>query len=482
MKTVLVIGGGLAGLTAALELVDRGFRVTVLDAAARAGGKAGSDPDIDGIMRDHGMHIFPGWYTNLRGILARIGVSGSLVDHDHVAYLERDKFPDIRTLKETSSWRNHLHNVFRGPLPWYRNALYFYFLLDLAGQHFDQRKFLDQVSETGLLYARWYRDEEVARFCQANILHAASVNADEVSAMSWQNVVRSWLRSPTPFFSIVRGSLQEAVIEPFVRVLRDKGVAFQLGSTVTKLDVAGGRIAGARWQAGSDAGVATADRYVLAAPLDVVGRLVDDDVYAAAPDLGNIHRLQAEPMSGFYIDLSGKIPGLGSSFLFLVGSSYGLSLIDTTPDAPTSALSVVVSDFGPMRSLSPDLISRLVMAELRAYLPIPESMVVRTALHDNADTPLYINTAGSWTDRPEARTQIPNLYLAGDYCQNPIDLATMEGAVVSARLAARELGHDEGVVVDGPTLPPEAPPFLLRLAVRASAPFMVIPWLLSRLG
>src|SRR5262249_26083614 len=159
-----------------------------------------------------------------------------------------------------------------------------------------------------------------------------------------------------------------------------------------------------------------------------------------APDLGEVHRLQAEPMSGFYIDLADKIPGLGSSFCFLVGSQYGLSIIDTTPEAATSALSVVVSDFGPMRSLSPGLIERPVLAELPNDLPIPAATVVRPALHDTADTPLYINTAGSWADRPGTRTQIANLYLAGDYCRNPTDLATMEGAVVSARIAARELG------------------------------------------
>jgi hypothetical protein len=135
-----------------------------------------------------------------------------------------------------------------------------------------------------------------------------------------------------------------------------------------------------------------------------------------------------------------------------------------------------------MRSLSPALVGRLVLEELGNYLPIPAAHIMRTAVHDNANTPLYINTAGSWTDRPGARSQIPNLYLAGDFCQNPIDLATMEGAVVSARIAARELAADERVVLDGPSVAPEMSPFLLRLLVRLSAPLMVIPWLRARLG
>jgi len=483
MSRALVVGGGLAGLTGALALAEAGMQVTVVDAAARAGGKTGSDADSAGVLRDHGMHIFPGWYKNLRRVLAQVGAAGALVDHHQVAYLERGKYPELRIFKETSSLGNNLHNIFRGPLPWYRNALYFYFLIDLAAQSFDERRFLDRVSETGFLYDRWYRDEAVARFCQANILHAASVNADEVSAMSWQHVVRYWLASPRPFFSVVNGTLQGQIIDPFVAALQARGVTFEPDRKVVKLEMAGGKISGVRWQSSAGAtGVATADRYLVAAPLEAVGMLVDDDVYAADPDLGTVHRLEAEPMSGFYVDLSSKIPGLEDNFLFLLDSKYGLSVIDTTPAAPHSSLSIVVSDFGPLRSLSPALVMPLVLEELAAYLPIPPADIVRTALHDNVSAPLYINTAGSWPDRPEARTQIPNLYLAGDYCQNPVDLATMEGAVVSALIAAKELADDEGLLVSGPELPPEVPPLLLRLLIKLTAPLAAVAWLRARWG
>src|ERR687897_3829764 len=49
--------------------------------------------------------------------------------------------------------------------------------------------------------------------------------------------------------------------------------------------------------------------------------------------------------------------------------------------------------------------------------------------------PLLINTAGSWADRPEAVTRIPNLFLAADFVRTHTDLATMEGANESARRA-----------------------------------------------
>jgi uncharacterized protein with NAD-binding domain and iron-sulfur cluster len=53
--------------------------------------------------------------------------------------------------------------------------------------------------------------------------------------------------------------------------------------------------------------------------------------------------------------------------------------------------------------------------------------------------PLLINTAGSWDDRPEATTRIPNLMLAADYVRTNTDLATMEGANEAARRAVNAI-------------------------------------------
>jgi hypothetical protein len=53
--------------------------------------------------------------------------------------------------------------------------------------------------------------------------------------------------------------------------------------------------------------------------------------------------------------------------------------------------------------------------------------------------PLLINTPGSWADRPDAATRIPNLLLAADYVRTNTDLATMEGANEAARRAVNAI-------------------------------------------
>ena len=53
--------------------------------------------------------------------------------------------------------------------------------------------------------------------------------------------------------------------------------------------------------------------------------------------------------------------------------------------------------------------------------------------------PLLVNTKGSWADRPDAATRIPNLVLAADYVRTHTDLATMEGANEAARRAVNAI-------------------------------------------
>jgi uncharacterized protein with NAD-binding domain and iron-sulfur cluster len=58
--------------------------------------------------------------------------------------------------------------------------------------------------------------------------------------------------------------------------------------------------------------------------------------------------------------------------------------------------------------------------------------------------PLLINTAGSLTDRPTSSTTIPNLFLASDYVQVNVDLATMEGANEAGRQATNAILQTAG--------------------------------------
>ena len=62
---VVIIGGGLAGMTVAKELLKRQIPVVILEAVGYLGGKATADRK-DGPYVEHGYHLFPAWYANTR--------------------------------------------------------------------------------------------------------------------------------------------------------------------------------------------------------------------------------------------------------------------------------------------------------------------------------------------------------------------------------------------------------------------------------
>ncbi|WP_243788305.1 hydroxysqualene dehydroxylase HpnE [Saccharopolyspora gloriosae] len=74
---VLVVGGGLAGVTAALRCADEGFRVTLLESRARLGGAAGSFQRGE-LAVDTGQHVILRCYTAYRALLRRIGAADEI--------------------------------------------------------------------------------------------------------------------------------------------------------------------------------------------------------------------------------------------------------------------------------------------------------------------------------------------------------------------------------------------------------------------
>jgi monoamine oxidase len=78
---VVVVGGGLAGITAAIALAETGTRVTLLESRPRLGGATCSF-SRGGLTVDNGQHVFLRCCTAYRGLLARLGMTGSVTLQD----------------------------------------------------------------------------------------------------------------------------------------------------------------------------------------------------------------------------------------------------------------------------------------------------------------------------------------------------------------------------------------------------------------
>jgi len=121
------------------ELAARGWSVTLIEASSRLGGKAGADV-VNGRAVEHGYHIFPGWYRNVRRLLADIGVR--LVDFDRLHYLRPRPSRELVTVRNPFSAAGLARNVLDGTLPWYEMFLTGYFALDMLSRPLSQKRLL----------------------------------------------------------------------------------------------------------------------------------------------------------------------------------------------------------------------------------------------------------------------------------------------------------------------------------------------------
>jgi hypothetical protein len=191
--------------------------------------------------------------------------------------------------------------------------------------------------------------------------------------------------------------------------------------------------------------VHSVDHLLLAIPVEKVTGLVRDELYACAPALGELRHVRTRPMTAFNVYFKGRIPRMPSDHVNLLESRYGISFIDVSQTWETenrTVLNLIASDVTDLESLSPRLVVSALMEDLRRYLPFTLDDVERITLQTHRDQPLFMNDVGGWAFRSTARTQVKNLYVAGDFCQTPIDLVSMEGAVTSALTAAEAIRGD----------------------------------------
>jgi uncharacterized protein with NAD-binding domain and iron-sulfur cluster len=480
MPTAIVVGGGLAGMVIAGELASRKWRVTLLERSQRLGGKAGSDLQ-NGRRVEHGYHVFPQWYPNVRAILARIGVS--LIDFDRYYFVRLGEYPRLITVRGLSGPRAVFHNIFRGLLPWYHNVLYFYSVIDMLSRPLSETRLLDHVSHIGLMRGKWYVSESVAELHQENVLKATAIPAYDISAMTVKRFLGYWVRQGNPFLSVLPGDLQEVFIEPQVRELEALSVDIRHGAEVTGVQIQDGAVASVRLRDGSEV---TGDVFVLCTPFEVTRKWVKDELYALDPELGNMHLLEAQPMAALHLRLRHRISHLPKEHVFLHRSHYGLSFIDVSqvwgvsaqsprahgrtggqsrPEEKTE-LSFIASNYAPLTALSDEGAKDALLEEIGEYLPIKPSDVESWEINPNTQVPLFINTIGAWPNRPRAQSQVRNLYLAGDFVKNGIDLACMEGAVSAALEAACKILGDYGETggLPVPRMPPVWPRGLMVAA------------------
>jgi uncharacterized protein with NAD-binding domain and iron-sulfur cluster len=494
--SVAVLGGGVGGLSAAHELAERGFAVTVYEAGVRFGGKSRSVPvagsGTDGradLPAEHGFRFFPGFYRHLPDTMSRIPGRGrervldDLVAADMIMIAREGGHNELVAPAHAPASADDFTAVTRFLIAWFTELgirpdeqTFFLQRLLVLLTSCEERRFGQWERQTWWTFMQGERRSPAFQKFLADGLTRTLVAAQarEISARTGGYILLQLLfdlsRLGGRADRLLDAPSNDVWIDPWVDHLSDLDVELHLDSAVVGVECVGGRIAGATVEQDGIRTVATADHYVAAMPVEQLVKLLSPTLVAAEPRLRRLHLLRTRWMNGILFYLYRDVPIVRGHVIY-IDSDWALTSISQRQFWPRvdferlgdgregGILSVDISDWErPARRLgkvasmcSAEEIKDEVWAQMKDHLNDGDDLVLDDAnvagcfLDEditfpnptsaaNAE-PLLINTAGSWEHRPEAVTSIPNLFLAADFVRTHTDLATMEGANEAARRA-----------------------------------------------
>jgi 15-cis-phytoene desaturase len=248
-QKVVIIGGGIGGLTAAHELVERDFDVTVYERRERCGGKAASSRlealpgDAIGRPAEHGFRFFPGWYRHLPDTMARIPferlgghhVSDRLVpcDDNRMLRYEGAPVPVIlhppRSADQAQSLLEFMRGMQEMGLSVGEAGQFLALLAGFLRLSPAKRQELDAVSWLDFVGVK-DRSDAFRAMMLASTRTLLAAKADQASAFTIASMaIRTLFGAPLDRDRTLDGPTSETWIDPWVRYLEGAGVVFKYG-------------------------------------------------------------------------------------------------------------------------------------------------------------------------------------------------------------------------------------------------------------
>lgn len=411
-----VIGAGMAGLSAAVELTRAGFAVSISEGAAQAGGRCRSyhDPQL-GQMIDNGNHLVLSGNDAVEHFLATIGAGDRLAGPDEAEFV----FADRRTGERWSFRPND------GRLPWWifskarrvpgTRARDYLRLAGLTSGRAGQTV-ADRIDTGGLLWERLLEPVLLAALNTAPHGGDATLTAAIIN----QTLGRGG-RAMKP--RIAEPTLAAAFVDPATQWLDAQGASLTLGQRLRAIGFEGDRVTTLDFGRGAEA-VAPDETVVLAVPPWIAETLVPDLVVPFDfRAIVNAHFAFTPP------------PGTPSMICVVGGAA---EWIFAFPDR----LSVTVSGADRLIDTDRAELAAAFWADIAAIHNLPPELPRWQVVKEKRAT--FAATPAQERRRPPSRTRWRNLFLAGDWTQTGLP-ATIEGALRSGATAAR-LARDARLV------------------------------------
>lgn len=436
---VIVIGAGLAGLSAAFELLEKdgSKSVLVLERNPEVGGRT-SSWDEKGMRIESGLHRFLGFYEALPDLLERAGIPMESVVQwdDKIEIRTPDGGPSVtltftvpdKPLKTLADILGH--NEFLSPSD--KIGLGKFILAGFSDYSKDPDS-LDRITIAEYARERGVSDEAILRFIMPFTTGIFFLPPDQYSAFSFFGLFGPFLSRMHKFrVGSFRGGMTEVMTGPLANAVRDRGGEIRSETEARRIAVENDAARGVELSSGE---IIRSKAVILATYLGAAQEILKGSVAEPQGELGKLAALPT--MSALVVQLDLSKPLMPHDYVTFgpgtVLSNFAEQSRTTFKGRP-GRVSIILERPDELIGLDDEKIYELVYEDApRLGLDLRSIVVDGRIVRHPAE--FYHLGPGQKNTRPKTATEVQNLFLAGDYVDQPY-IANMEGAVVSGKMAS----------------------------------------------
>jgi squalene-associated FAD-dependent desaturase len=463
IRSVIVVGGGLAGLSAACALAEAGNQVRLLEKRRYLGGRASSyQHPGTGEVIDNCQHVLLGNCVNLIDLYRRLDVSDAIRWFDRLTFLEPG---GRRSVLEPSFLPAPFHCM-----PAFLRAPAFTLADKLAIGHGISAFLAGIPADHDETFAHWlirHRQSAGAinRFWKPVLVSALNEDPDHMSVRYAGKVIRDSLllsagagRMGVP--TIPLSDLYNRAID----YIENRGGKVELGSAPDSFHWSE---ASQQWTVGTQGENFSGDAMVLALAYEGLSRLLPALPPSSEADklAANLDQFEHSPITGIHLWFDREITELEHAILLDTTIQWIFNKSRLRKE-PGNYVELVVSASKSMVSMQRQEVIDLALRELALFFPMVAQAKLEKATVVKEVRATYSIRPQLDRLRPASSSPWPHVYLAGDWIATGWP-ATMEGAVRSGYMAAEALSSAAGA--PSRFLQPDLPPAgLMRLLPSSS--------------
>lgn len=465
-KKVIIVGGGLSGLTAGIHLIKRGFEVEIFEKSSVCGGKLESHKDSFGgcnISLEHGFHAWWGQYHNLIDMMGKLNIERNLKEipsvkirvkggHDETIYFRPRVYPFFLLFpilfSENISFREMMKSGSIGLL-----------ILGYDKKRYD--RWFDKISFNDLM-KEYDTPENIQKIFFEPFMKAGFfADPQEISAASFLELFHFYLSGNISDFKCyhIGGNPQEKIIEPMTRYFLDRGGRINLNSEIDNLIVDDYEIKGIQqFPKGGQSIIHRGDYFIIATDISGIQGISSNMI----KNIGEKRRDEFEKVLKLktnnciviriWFDKPTKPDrspvGFISNFKYIT-VYFILSLLnddvkECSKNTGYYCIEFIISGTSELTELYDEDLLKVITPEIIELFPELKNAGVIDYFLMRHDNYTFFNK-GSLNLRPSVQSVFTNLFYAGDWVYLDTPVFFMEKAVMTAKIAVNHILLKKGI-------------------------------------